>query len=88
MAHLGEIPCGHNPKSWRRFKRRLEAQDAKPIPKPEDYWKPFWTEENAKKDWTAPAVQKSEAELLKEEIEKNLEGWPWNGVPLNLLNVV
>jgi hypothetical protein len=88
MAHSGKNRYGYNPKSYRKLRRQLEAQYANPVPKPEDYWKPYWSEEKAKEDWTAPAPQKSEAELLKEEIEKNLKGWPWNGVPQKLLTVV
>ncbi|TVY88963.1 hypothetical protein LAWI1_G006282, partial [Lachnellula willkommii] len=85
--HSGENPWGYNPKSYRKFRRNLDELQANPVPKGEDYWKSYWAEESAKDDWTAAPAPKSEEQLLKEEIEKNLEDWPWKGVPQKLLTV-
>ena len=41
-----------------------------------------------KEDWTAAPPPKSKEQLLKEDIEKNLKDWPWNGAPQKLLTVV
>lgn len=88
QKHSGVNAWGYNPKSYRKFRRNLDELHANPVPKGEDYWKSFWAEESAKDDWTAAPVPKSKEQLLKEEIEKNLEDWPWKGVPQKLLTVV
>jgi hypothetical protein len=39
-------------------------------------------------DWVDPTPPKTEQELTKERVDKALVGWPWKGIPSNLVSIV
>jgi hypothetical protein len=38
--------------------------------------------------WVDPTPPKTEQELIKERVDKALVGWPWKGIPSNLVSNV
>jgi hypothetical protein len=49
---------------------------------------PIKIEETSIPEWVDTSPPKTDEELLKERVDKELVGWPWNGVPSRLVSVV